>query len=601
MKFSAVTFATNAFLFYSSMVSADSLASSSLTAGDNYVKISFQKKYGDSFEDASNDKKTEAHLMKRGDDYEVVGLNNKENFYSVDLHIGTPSQKITVLVDTGSSDLWVTGSNNPYCSTDSGDTSDYSVEQKDSLESEIQSMVQSVVQSVVTEISYDTTVPDTDATATQDSTSSALQTIDCTEYGTFDSSNSSTFQSNKTDFSITYGDLTFASGTWGRDQLNLNNLNVTGLSFAVANETNSTVGVLGIGLPGLESTYSGATLSSAQESYTYNNFPMVLKNSGAIKSTAYSLFLNETNAKHGSILFGAVDHGKYSGDLYTIPIINTLQHQGYKDPIQFQVTLQGIGLAKEDTNAESTTLTTTKVPALLDSGTTISYMPFELVEMFADKVGASYSSEIGYYLMDCITDTDNDINVVFDFGGFYISGNLSSYQLSADSSSDICILGFAPQSDSTVILGDNFLSHAYVVYDLDNMEISMAQVDLSGRDENIDIIEDSVPSAVKAPSYSNTWSMDESIVSGGNIFTITSGSSIHSSGSGTYSTASTSSSKGQKDQTSTAYSKSGVGSAASSTVASSSTSNSSTKKENFGYSLNTPFFAKFITAVLSYI
>lgn len=597
MKFSAITLATNAFLFYSSMANADSLASPSLAAGDNYVRIQFQKKYGDSFENASSNKKTEARLVKRGDDYELVDLSNQNSFYSVDLDIGTPSQKVTVLVDTGSSDLWVTGSNNPYCSTKSGHTSSSSKERKD--EDNILSLVQSVVQSVASEISYDTTITDTDATATQDSTSSALQTIDCTTYGVFDSSKSSTFQSNKTDFSITYGDLTFASGTWGHDQLNLNNLNVTGLSFAVANETNSTVGVLGIGLAGLESTYSGATLSSAQESYTYNNFPMVLKNSGAIKSAAYSLFLNETNAKHGSILFGAVDHGKYSGDLYTIPIINTLQDHGYKDPIQFQVTLQGLGLAKGD--SESTTITTTKIPALLDSGTTISYMPVELMEMLADKVGASYSSKVGYYLMDCITDTDDDINVVFDFGGFYISGNLSSYQLSADSSSDVCILGFAPQSDSTVILGDNFLSNAYVVYDLDNMEISMAQVDLSGRSENIDVIEDSVPSAVKAPSYSSTWSTDGSIVSGGDIFTVSSGSSNQRSGSGSYSTTSTSSSKGQKDQGSTTYAKSGAGSTASSTMASSSTSASSTKKENVGHTLNPPFFAKFITIVLSYI
>ncbi|CAI4056807.1 hypothetical protein SUVZ_02G2700 [Saccharomyces uvarum] len=595
MKFSAVTFATNAFLFCS-MANADSRASPSLAAGDNYVKIQFQKKYGDSLENASNNKKTEARLVQRGDDYEVVGLTNQNSFYSVDLDIGTPSQKVTVLVDTGSSDLWVTGSNNPYCSNKSGHTSSSSKEQKN--KDNIVSMVQSVVQSVVSEISYDTTITDTDATATQDSTSSALETIDCATYGTFDSSKSSTFQSNKTDFSITYGDLTFASGTWGHDQLNLNNLNVTGLSFAVANKTNSTVGVLGIGLSGLESTYSGATLSSAQESYTYNNFPMVLKNSGAIKSAAYSLFLNDTNAKHGSILFGAVDHGKYSGDLYTIPIINTLQRHGYKDPIQFQVTLQGLGLAKGDNDSELTTITTTKIPALLDSGTTISYMPVELVEMFADKVGASYSSKVGYYLMDCITDTENDINVVFDFGGFYISGNLSSYQLSADSSSDVCILGFAPQSDSTVILGDNFLSNVYVVYDLDNMEISMAQVDLSGRSEDIDVIEDSVPSAVKAPSYSSTWSTDGSIVSGGNIFTVSSGSSNQRSGSG--STTSTSGSKGQKDQASTTYSKSGTGSVVSSTMASSSTS-TSTKKENIGHSLNPPFFAKFITTVLSYI
>ncbi|CAI4058268.1 hypothetical protein SKDZ_04G3600 [Saccharomyces kudriavzevii ZP591] len=590
MKFSAATFVANAFLLYSSTVSADSTASASIATSESYVIMNFEKKYGDSFENASNDRNAGAHLVRREDDYELVKLTNENSFYSVELDIGTPPQKITVLVDTGSSDLWVTGSNNPYCSTKGKDTSDFSFKQihKDNLAS--------VVESVITEISYDTTISVIEATATLDNTPLASQKINCDTYGTFDSSKSSTFESNKTKFSITYGDSTFASGTWGHDQLNLNNLNVTGLSFAVANETNSTVGVLGIGLPGLESTYSGVSLSSVQNSYTYNNFPMVLKNSGAIKSSAYSLFSNKSNSEHGTILFGAVDHGKYTGDLYTIPIINILQKNGYKDPIQFHVTLQGIAVATGDGMDNATTLTTTKIPALLDSGTTISYLPVKLVELLADKVGAFYSSEYGYYVMNCIHEVKKDITVVFDFGGFHISSWLSNFQLFTDSSSDVCILGFAPQSDPTVILGDNFLVSTYIVYDLDNMEISMANADFSDNDEYIDIIESAVPSALKAPNYSNTWSTYESIVPGGNIFSTSSNVSMSGSGSRSHSATSSSSLKGQKLQTSTTNSRSSAA-----TSVSSPTLSSSTRKENGGDNLSPPFFARLITTILYYI
>ena len=596
MKLSAFTYVVDALLLYSLAVDAASIASPSSATNKDYIKVNFQKKYGNSFESASNDTKDKTRLVARDNDYELVELTNQNSFYSVELDIGTPPQKVTVLVDTGSSDLWVTGSNNPYCSTKKKDTIDSSFKQVNKDNSA------SVVESVFTEISYDTTIVTSEATATLDSTASTSQTIDCTAYGTFDTSKSSTFESNKTEFSITYGDSTFASGTWGRDQLSLNDLNITGLSFAVANETNSTVGVLGIGLPGLESTYSGISLSSAQKSYTYNNFPMVLKNSGAIKSTAYSLFANSSDSKHGTILFGAVDHGKYAGDLYTIPIINTLEHRGYKDPIQFQVTLQGVGTSKGDKEENLTTLTTTKIPVLLDSGTTISYMPAELVQMLANQVGATYSPVYGYYIMDCIQEMEQESSVIFDFGGFYLSNWLSDFQLVTDSRSNICILGIAPQSDPTIILGDNFLANTYVVYDLDNMEISMAHANSSDDGEYVDIIDGSVPSALKAPGYSSTWSTYESIVSGGNMFSTASNSSTSYSVSMSHSATSSSSFKGQKIQTSTStFSNSKSSSTISSTRISSPTSSSSTRKENGGHNLNPPFFARFITAIFYHI
>lgn len=77
----------------------------------------------------------------------------------------------------------------------------------------------------------------------------------CTSYGTFNTENSDSFVQNDTDtFVIGYADGTFASGIWGHDTVRIGNLSVEDLSFAVANESSSDIGVLGIGLPGLEVT-----------------------------------------------------------------------------------------------------------------------------------------------------------------------------------------------------------------------------------------------------------------------------------------------------------------------------------------------------------
>ncbi|CAB4254826.1 pepsin-like aspartic protease [Maudiozyma barnettii] len=502
-----------------------------------YVGLEFTKSYGDTFEGSNSENTPELYLHKRSDGSESIEITNQGTFYSVSLEIGTPEQNITVLVDTGSSDLWVSNSNNPYCQSNYQSTSG---------------------------ITY-------------------ADTIDCTDYGTFDPDSSSSWSSNSTSFSIKYGDSTFASGVWGQDRLHLEDLNVTGLSFAVANRSNSTVGVLGIGLPGLEVTYTG----SASKAYQYDNFPMVLKRSGAIESNVYSLYLNELDATHGTVLFGAVDHSKYEAPLYTIPLINTLRANGFGSAVQFDVTLQGLGMTFENGTADKT-LTTTAIPALLDSGTTLTYLPGSLVTIIANQVGATYSSRLGYYTVACpssmsssssssSSSTLDGINLIFDFGGFHINATLEDFLIQP--SANICLLGIVPQTAHSALLGDSFLSHAYVVYDLENKEISMAQAKYDVDSSDIEVVSSgasSIPSAIKAPGYSQTWSSSvASIGTTGNIFTLVTQSTVDNSGTETTSATSNAGS-------SSSYSTTGTSSSSKTTSKKSSSSGTSTRTTTTG-------------------
>ncbi len=375
--------------------------------------------------------------------YQEYHLENEKYFYMIQFKLGTPAQEtIGVTIDTGSSDLWVSSKSSALC-----------------------------------------------------------EKVGCEAYGTFDSDASSTWKYNNSEFSITYADKTYAKGDWGMDTIHIGDISVPNFNFALATDSDSSFGVFGIGFSTLESSPN-----------PYINFPGALVAKGLTNSQAYSLFLNSKEADSGTILFGAVDHSKYTGSLTTIPIISK-----YRTSVH----LTGLSYSNDDDDGDKDLyvgndagakndgfLTDDGLYALLDSGTTLSMLPEGFVHKIGKTFDATFDDGSGLYLMSCNSDESQIID--FKFSCITIKAPLSNFLESAylddgtaaflPNGEPMCFLAFIPTSDIP-ILGDSFLRAAYVVFDLDNHQVSIAQAALDPSStsdiEEIQVGPDGVPKTSK--------------------------------------------------------------------------------------------------------
>ena len=263
MKFSSITFLS---------VLATAIAT-------NPLRIDFKVRRGTSKDSLTpEDQDSTPRFVKRDGSFEMV-LTNEQTFYMADLKIGSNQDQNNVLVDTGSSDLWVMShdvncvavlTGKRYTRTfelGTGVVNNLPLEKRERIDAHKREVIKPSKTTEDKEVkannklfaTYSTVYitegggffSDSPFVGTTDGSGSNT----CTSYGSFNTENSDTFTENNTyPFLIQYADGTHASGIWGYDNVIIGNVTVQDLSFAVANESSSDVGVLGIGLTGLEVT-----------------------------------------------------------------------------------------------------------------------------------------------------------------------------------------------------------------------------------------------------------------------------------------------------------------------------------------------------------
>lgn len=256
---------------------------------------------------------------------------------------------------------------------------------------------------------------------------------------------------------------------------------------------------------------------------------------GLIQSNAYSLWLNDVEANTGSILFGGVDTARYTGKLQSLPI------QKESEPYaEFIITSSSMSLQNAGKNQSLTTDLLTAV--ILDSGSSLAYLPNDLASNLYTALNVRYSQQEGAGLCACSLANEN-ITVDFTFTSMTISVPITELVINPNSNpgsgngngnggvfnSQECIFGIALAEGSTAVLGDTFLRSAYVVYDLANNEISLAQTNFNATGSHVSEIGTGTASVPGAMPVSNAVQAAVSQAGGARIGgpsgTITGGSS----------------------------------------------------------------------------
>ncbi|RXG46419.1 hypothetical protein VDGE_05848 [Verticillium dahliae] len=313
----------------------------------------------------------------------------------------------------------------------------------------------------------------------------------CALSGMYAANQSSSYNYLGSYFNISYVDGSGATGDYVTDDFNIGGTVLTDFQFGIGYESSAAQGILGVGYPMNEVQVGRAGMDP------YDNIAAKMKAQGLIQSNAFSLYLNSLSASTGSILFGGVDTEHFVGELQTLPI------QMHADiHSEFLVTLTDVTLGSTTMGSDLA------IAVLLDSGSSLSYLPDAMVKEIYSMVGAVYQEEQAVAFVPCAL-RQSPANMTFTFSKpkitvpiselvldlFKITGRQPTFSNGAPA----CLFGLAPAGAGTHVLGDTFMRSAYIVYDMENNEISLAQTRFNATRSNILEIgtgRSSVPSAI---------------------------------------------------------------------------------------------------------
>jgi len=404
-------------------------------------------------------------LRKRQGTPEATIYNAQGNLlYLVNTTVGTPPQDIELQLDTGSSDIWIPTASSTICSRDGRCTS-----------------------------------------------------------GSYDQSESSTFEEVlPNNFLISYVDGTRIGGDYINETFGIAGATIRQMTMGTALAAEEPTagsdtpfqGIIGVAFDSGE-----AIVAQSGGQFGYPNIISQMVLQDIIHTRAYSLWLNDLESPEGEILFGGVDNSKYEGALTILPL-QVSESSGIVD--SFTVTFAGVNITGNQ--GRTVYSTQTNAPVILDSGTTLTYLPDDIANAISQGVGAVSSRDYGVIVPCQLAQTGGQFH--FQFGnsenGPIINAEISQFVIPFPTNfpprfrngQTACRWGIRAAGENPNLFGDTFLRSAYVVYNLEGNELGIAQTVFNATGEEIIAITE----ASSLPGASSTASGAATQTRGGPIF-----------------------------------------------------------------------------------
>lgn len=289
-------------------------------------------------------------------------------------------------------------------------------------------------------------------------------------------------------FNITYGDGEFLTGVLGRENVTLAGITVKDQEVALVNYAywegdNVTSGLIGMAYPSLTSAFAGTNPAVDNTNTTeieYSPFITSAINQSLI-SPMFSLALERGAsgaADGGYVALGGLPPVTYTHDFVSTPI-KIIQLESELPPdtaTQYSFyTIIPEGFVLENEFEEATgydffnPFPSTNFPAIVDSGTTLIYLPTELAAEINDLYDppSVYIEEEGVYENYCDA-TPPTFAVRINGTDFYINAADMILNGAGDEDPETggCITGIQDGGTGPFILGDVFLKNVVAVFDV---------------------------------------------------------------------------------------------------------------------------------------